>query len=405
MSCTDFIGQTDILIAFLATDMQQEIPELGSARPSYARKSEFDPMAKSGSKRVAEGIYDLRYDKKGSRTGWKGRKPFRAVSHTKVGGYVARCFATLQEAKDWRRDQLEITDNWDNPKYRERREFAKLRDIKVRDVVFKHIHDQREIRKPGSSDDERISDWSDYDSLHKFGTTWLANMSLAMVRKTDAIRFFKAEMRDGNTYQRKDWSKPKELAATTIKRLRNKLQAIFKKAIDENWYDLCNLMKENPFADIKFDEWADYKKERVLMPKEEEALLEEFKNCQGLNKCYAPLAMYLVLSTGLRLQEVVNLLWSDVDFETRRIKIRKTKTDKFRRRRGGQEGFVTVLPYDAMEYLIELHWRIVNKRNLPGTELSTPDYIKNPVEFPDTHIFIDRYGKPLRSYGRKLVTA
>jgi integrase len=71
--------------------------------------------------------------------------------------------------------------------------------------------------------------------------------------------------------------------------------------------------------------------------------------------------MYLALDTGMRMQEILNLKWSDIDFEQRRIEIRKSKTDRKQVAKGGRAGRRIVLPYMAMSSLIDLAqaWRFL----------------------------------------------
>jgi integrase len=55
--------------------------------------------------------------------------------------------------------------------------------------------------------------------------------------------------------------------------------------------------------------------------------LDACRGCRGLNEYYAPLAIHLFVDTGMRLDEMFGLTWSDVDLFKREIKIRKSKTD------------------------------------------------------------------------------
>jgi integrase len=55
---------------------------------------------------------------------------------------------------------------------------------------------------------------------------------------------------------------------------------------------------------------------------------------------FAPLAIYMAVETGMRLQEIFNLEWGDIDVDRRRIHICKSKTDHLTDR----EGRTIVLP-------------------------------------------------------------
>jgi integrase len=95
----------------------------------------------------------------------------------------------------------------------------------------------------------------------------------------------------------------------------------------------------------------------------------------------------------MRAQEVVNLKWADIDFENRRIEIRKSKTDD---KTKGRVGRRIVLPVSAMSELIRLWHHLNTKRTLPITDQPVP-HIKRPIEHPESYIFIDRYGKHMTS--------
>jgi integrase len=179
-----------------------------------------------------------------------------------------------------------------------------------------------------------------------------------------------------------------------VARERNVLQRAFEVAKDENFFEVCHLL-ENPVRGIKI-EGSMYRRTRNLLPGEEERLVEAFDGCQGLNKFYGPLAMYLSLQTGMRLQEVANLRWNDVDFERRRITIRKSKTDKKLGDKGAKPGRIIVLPCDAMLALIKLWHHLNDEEGLPGLGTNMPlPSLKRPIDHPDSHIFINRYGKPM----------
>jgi len=46
------------------------------------------------------------------------------------------------------------------------------------------------------------------------------------------------------------------------------------------------------------------------------------------NNYFVPLAIYLAIYTAMRRAEIMNLMWADIDIVNRRIRIRKSKTDK-----------------------------------------------------------------------------
>jgi integrase len=75
-------------------------------------------------------------------------------------------------------------------------------------------------------------------------------------------------------------------------------------------------------------------------------------SCRGLNRYYVPLAIYLALETGMRLQEIFNLRWQDINVEKRRIEIRQSKTDHL----SGYDGREIVLTVGASFYLYKLDY-------------------------------------------------
>jgi hypothetical protein len=77
--------------------------------------------------------------------------------------------------------------------------------------------------------------------------------------------------------------------------------------------------------------------------------------CRGLNRTYVLLAIYLAIETGMRLQEIFNLTWPDVDIQNRRIAIRKSKTDRV----SDYDGRTIVMNVVARALLAALHIRLI----------------------------------------------
>lgn len=93
------------------------------------------------------------------------------------------------------------------------------------------------------------------------------------------------------------------------------------------------------------------RRERSLEGDELERILKACERCLIPNNYYVPLAIYLAIDTGMRRQEIFNLVWADIDNDNRRIKIRKSKTDKAT---GNSDGTTIVLPAKAKALLITL---------------------------------------------------
>jgi integrase len=104
---------------------------------------------------------------------------------------------------------------------------------------------------------------------------------------------------------------------STVNRFTALLKRMFPLAIQEGYGT------ENPVQKIKFFSERDTLKERILTPDEEERLLGECSD-------HLKIIIKVALNTGMRLGEILNLRWSQVDLGERRIRVEKTKSGKFR---------------------------------------------------------------------------
>jgi integrase len=166
--------------------------------------------------------------------------------------------------------------------------------------------------------------------------------------------------------QKETW-RGKPIKNSSIRRDLNTISRAFVIA-RKKWKDFENLT--NPFVKLG-DELpnADNRRERRLKVGEENKLWEACKGCLGLNRYYVPLAIALAIHTGMRLQEIFNLTWEDVDFERRRIVIRKSKTDHVS---GGFKGRTIVLPIRAEYFLSQLAIALSGERRLVPTDRIFP---------------------------------
>lgn len=137
-----------------------------------------------------------------------------------------------------------------------------------------------------------------------------------------------------------------------MRRELNTIAHIFEVAKEEWGFD--NLT--NPFR-LKI-KGSTYRRTRRLKDGELARLENACEQCRGLNYFYIPLAMYLAIETGMRLQEIFNLTWEDFDFDERRIEIRKSKTDHKRE----YAGRTIVLPYIAQFYLMRIALSVLKER-------------------------------------------
>jgi integrase len=105
----------------------------------------------------------------------------------------------------------------------------------------------------------------------------------------------------------------------------------------------------NPFSDMKI-EGSKFKRDRRLEDGEYELLIQHSSSRRGLNKRYVVLAIDIAIETGMREEEIVRLLWSDVNFERRTIKVRRSKMDY----KKSTKGKIIVLPFSTMVDLVSL---------------------------------------------------
>lgn len=148
--------------------------------------------------------------------------------------------------------------------------------------------------------------------------------SLASFTKEDAYAYRAKRLKDTWKGPKGNWKVAKPIKANTVKREVVVLHHVFETAREEWGYD--NLT--NPFAGkVNRIKGSKRDRSRRLQDGELERLIEACSKCLGLNRTYVPLAIYLAVETGMRLDEIFNLTWDDLDFDNRRIEIGKSKTD------------------------------------------------------------------------------
>jgi len=117
-------------------------------------------------------------------------------------------------------------------------------------------------------------------------------------------RFIAKRLRDG-------------VKKSTINRDLSCLKKMFNKAIDWNY------LSENPLRKVKLFPEKDSIRARVLSEDEERMLLKESAD-------HLRSIIKVGLNSGMRLGEILELQWNQVDFEARRIRVEKTKSGKTR---------------------------------------------------------------------------
>jgi len=119
----------------------------------------------------------------------------------------------------------------------------------------------------------------------------LASKSLAYILRQDAFEYRDRRLKD-------TW-KGKPIKAPTVRREINTIQHIFEVARDQ--WGLTNL--QNPFRALRV-KGSMHRRRRRLNSGELEKLDQACRECRGLNRYYVPLAIYLAVESGMRLQEI-----------------------------------------------------------------------------------------------------
>ena len=133
---------------------------------------------------------------------------------------------------------------------------------------------------------------------------YFKNIDLRTITPLDIERFRASRLKRGNS-------------KSTVNRYLQLLKKMFNLAIEEGY------LEENVIKKVKLFSEKDNLKERILTEKEQRTLL---KNSSDSLK---PILL-VALNTGMRRAEILGLTWSQIDFETRRIKVEKTKSGKVR---------------------------------------------------------------------------
>jgi integrase len=256
--------------------------------------------------------------------------PWRAQIRRKGHKVQVKMFASKREAEHWSAEQergirlagLPLTIN-------------ALKKHTVGDIVRRYLDEITPTKR------SRVSETT---VLKKFLRHALCAKSLAYISRQDAYRY-----RDDRLKEK--W-KYKPIQPSTVRREVNTIQHIFEVA-REQW-GFTNL--QNPFRGLKI-RGSMHRRKRRLKEGELEALELYSRDCRGLNRYYVPLAIYLAVETAMRLDEIFNLTWLDIDILNRRIEVRKSKTDY----QTGQDGRTIVLTLGAQSFLMGLRFSVPTK--------------------------------------------
>jgi integrase len=275
----------------------------------------------------------------------KSRKfPWRAVVPRKDQKPLIRQFATRAEAQLWEEEFRKRERLRDVPEYQQQIQVQELGGVSVNDLVEYYISERPSISK------------NDLITLKAFQREKICSKRTLDLSRQDVNRFIEKKKND-------EWAAPgakeaKSLTPRTIRRQVNLVQRVFSytKEFRDGFASI-----PNPFSGIRITGATGGRRERSLEGNELERILEASKKCIAPNSYYLPLAIWLAIDTGMRRQEIFNLLWSDIDDVDRRITIRKSKTDKVM---GRTNGVKIVLPVMAKHLLVTLAMIRAKKKKL-----------------------------------------
>jgi integrase len=183
--------------------------------------------------------------------------------------------------------------------------------------------------------------------LNQFARDPIAAKSLRELTRQDANRYVAKKLKEMWKPPNSN-REPKRLSPRTVRRQVNIIQRVFQHAIEiKSGFEHL----PNHFRGIRIAGARGGRRDRTPEGNELERIFEACKKCMVPNNYYVPLAVYLAIYTGMRRSEIFNLMWSDIDAENRRIKIRKSKTDKAM---GVVNGTTIVLPAMALHLLLTL---------------------------------------------------
>jgi integrase len=138
----------------------------------------------------------------------------------------------------------------------------------------------------------------------------------------------------------------KEVCVATVNKYIRNLRSIFNKAIDPRGYISQG---QNPFTKIKPRKTTDNAK-RYVSIKEYRKLLE------ATDDSWWKTFMAVAYSSGLRLNEILNLTWKDIDFDNQRVNVTAKKaTDKIIKwEPKGRKNRIVPISDEAIKLLVDL---------------------------------------------------
>ena len=264
----------------------------------------------------------------------KGRNlPFLAQVCRKGHPTFSKSFLLRREAEHWAAEQE--------------------RQIRLRGLPL--THDDLKKVTVGELVDRYLKEVSPTKASHEieklilgaFQRRALAKKSLAAISHLDAVAYRDTRLRE--KWVSKGARGPGRLIApSTVRRQVTILSHMFEIARTEWGYSGL----ANPWTGLTI-RGSSRRRRRRLEGDELGRLILATHSCgNAANRRFMPIAIWLAIETGMRLQEIFNLTWGDLDLDGRRISITKSKTDHLTEYAG--RTIVMTLPARA---LLQAAWR------------------------------------------------
>jgi excisionase family DNA binding protein len=232
----------------------------------------------------AKGIY--------TRKTKSGIKRFYISLYDPTGKRVRKCVRSAQTCEEAALARTQEIQRAFDVEYGVKRRKAK---IKFEDFAFMYLEDYAKTNKRSWE-----TDWHYLKSLKKF----FHDFYLSEITGQDTEKYKKSRLKEG-------------VQKSTV----NRCLAILRKMLNlaKEWGYLPDDWK----IKINFYPEKDNARDRVLTKDEETRLI--CASCEHLKPI-----LIVALNTGMRLGEILNLQWKQIDFNIRKIKVEKTKSGKMR---------------------------------------------------------------------------